>query len=113
MSRDKLTLAALTVGSLYIYSSIIDPLGFVGGWLNVEMGSAYAAPSMQHWCGTDIFGRSVLEKVIKGAEVAMSMVLLWVSLLSPLASHGCSGWVLWGRCRCVCCLVAQHCGFYS
>src|SRR5690606_35270582 len=37
------------------------------------IGPSYAAPAAGYWFGTDIFERSVALKVIKGAEVAMTI----------------------------------------
>jgi ABC-type dipeptide/oligopeptide/nickel transport system permease subunit len=71
--QKKLTVVALAVVLLYTLVALLAHLGLIAGDWNVEVGSSYAAPGMQHWLGTDIFGRSVLAKIIKGTEVAMSV----------------------------------------
>jgi ABC-type dipeptide/oligopeptide/nickel transport system permease subunit len=71
--QKKLTVGALAVVLLYTIVALLAHLGFIASDWNAEVGSSYAAPSMQHWLGTDIFGRSVLAKIIKGTEVAMSV----------------------------------------
>jgi ABC-type dipeptide/oligopeptide/nickel transport system permease subunit len=71
--QKKLTLVAMAVVLLYITVALLAHLGVMASDWNVEVGSSYAAPSMKHWLGTDIFGRSVLAKIIKGTEVAMSV----------------------------------------
>ena len=53
--------------------ALLAHLGLVASAWDVEVGGSYEAPSWQHWMGTDIFGRSVLVKVLKGTEVAMSV----------------------------------------
>ena len=73
MLRNKLTVAALVVVGLYLLVALLAHLGLLASDWNAEVGSSYAAPSLQHWMGTDIFGRSVLAKVIKGTKVAMSV----------------------------------------
>ena len=71
--QKKLTVGALAVVLLYTIVALLAHLGFIASDWNAEVGSSYAAPSVQHWLGTDIFGRSVLAKIIKGTEVAMSV----------------------------------------
>jgi len=73
MLRNRLTLAAMAVVGLYVMVALLAYLGWVAGGWNTEVGGSYEAPSLQHWMGTDIFGRSVLAKVIKGTQVAMSV----------------------------------------
>jgi len=69
----KLTVVALMVVLLYTSVALLAHWGFVAAHWEAEVGDSYAAPSLQHWLGTDIFGRSVLAKVIKSTEVAMSV----------------------------------------
>ena len=71
--QKKLNVAALAVVGLYLVVALLAHLGLIASAWNAEVGSSYEAPSFQHWMGTDIFGRSVLAKVIKGTEVAMSV----------------------------------------
>lgn len=71
--QKKLTVAALAVVGWYLLIALLAHLGLVASDWNAEVGSSYEAPSFQHWMGTDIFGQSVLAKVIKGTEVAMSV----------------------------------------
>ncbi|MGC6482727.1 MAG: ABC transporter permease [Synechococcus sp.] len=40
----------------------------------------YAAPSWQHWCGTDRLGRDVCVRTLQGSGVALQVVLLAVAL---------------------------------
>lgn len=71
--QKKLTVVALVIIFVYTSVALLAHWGLIAGSWNVEVGDSYAAPSMQHWLGTDIFGRSVLAKIIKGTEVAMSV----------------------------------------
>jgi ABC-type dipeptide/oligopeptide/nickel transport system permease subunit len=61
---------------LYTSVALLAHWGLVASQWEAEVGDSYAAPSMQHWLGTDIFGRSVLAKIIKSTEVAMSVGLV-------------------------------------
>ena len=73
MLKNKLTLAALVVVMLYTIVALLSYGGVIAGSWHLEVGSSYAPPGLRHWLGTDIFGRSVLAKLIKGTEVAMSV----------------------------------------
>ena len=44
--------------------------------LTVDYGSMLAAPSWQHWMGTDSFGRDMLTRVIYGARTALAVGFL-------------------------------------
>jgi peptide/nickel transport system permease protein len=41
--------------------------------LTVDYGSMLAAPSWEHWLGTDSFGRDVLSRIIYGARTALAI----------------------------------------
>ncbi len=44
--------------------------------LNVDYGAMLGAPSVEHWMGTDSFGRDVLSRVIYGARTALTVGFL-------------------------------------
>ena len=73
MAKNRLTLIALTVVLGYALVAMLSHWGFMAADWNVEVGTSYEPPSAKHWFGTDIFGRSVVAKVIKSTEVAMSV----------------------------------------
>jgi peptide/nickel transport system permease protein len=41
--------------------------------LTVDYGAMLAAPSLEHWFGTDAFGRDVLSRIIYGARTALAI----------------------------------------
>lgn len=79
--KDRLALAALVIVGLYALVAFLSSVGLLANGWEKEVGSSYQAPSWNCLFGTDIFGRSVLAKTIKGAEVAMSVGLV-VGLVS-------------------------------
>ena len=92
--QKKLTVAALAVVGLYLVVACLAHLGLIASAWNAEVGSSYEAPSFQHWMGTDIFGRSVLAKVIKGTEVAMSVggVVALIAILMGVTLGALAGY---------------------
>ena len=51
--------------------------GIFSGWvapydpLAIDFGSILAAPSLEHWCGTDAFGRDICSRLIYGSRTAL------------------------------------------
>jgi peptide/nickel transport system permease protein len=43
--------------------------------LEIDFGSLLAAPSWDHWCGTDAFGRDILSRLIHGSRTALAIGL--------------------------------------
>lgn len=68
--RFNLVLGGALVGALLILALaglIYTPYSAV----DVDLFSRFAAPSAQHWFGTDEFGRDVLSRILVGAQVSL------------------------------------------
>ena len=84
LKKDKIAVVCLTVVILYAIVAALSALGLVASDWGVEVGASYEAPSMKNWFGTDIFGRSVLSKVIHGTQIAMSVGLISSMIAIPI-----------------------------
>lgn len=73
MAKSKLALVALITVLGYALIASLAYCGLLASNWNIEVGGCYEPPSCKHWLGTDIFGRSVVAKIIKSTEVAMSV----------------------------------------
>jgi peptide/nickel transport system permease protein len=73
LAKDKLALFSLVIVLIYFFIAILSSLGLIAADWSQEVGASNLAPSMEHFFGTDIFGRSVFLKVIRGTQVAMSV----------------------------------------
>lgn len=73
LAKDKLALVSLVIVLIYFLIAILSSMGLIASTWSQEVGASNMAPSMEHLFGTDIFGRSVLQKVIRGTQVAMSV----------------------------------------
>lgn len=73
---DRWALLSVVIFVSYSLIALLCALGIVAGNWSQEIGPSYAEPSLDFIFGTDIFGRSVLDKVLKGAEVAISVGLI-------------------------------------
>ena len=73
LAKDKLALASLVIVLIYFIVALLSSMGLIASTWSQEVGASNMAPSLDHLFGTDIFGRSVLQKVIRGTQVAMSV----------------------------------------
>ncbi|MGK5089587.1 ABC transporter permease [Bdellovibrionota bacterium FG-2] len=84
LKRDRYAMVSLAIVIFYSILAIATKLEWLASPWDGVVGGAYAPPSfdkIELWFGTDIFGRSVLYKVIQGTRIAMS-----VGLVSSLIS---------------------------
>jgi ABC-type dipeptide/oligopeptide/nickel transport system permease subunit len=97
--EDKWAIAALVIVILYSLIAILASFGIVAGNWAQEVGASNLPPSGEHFFGTDIFGRDVLRKVLRGTQVAMSVGLATSLIAIPIGVVlGClagyfGGWV--------------------
>ncbi|MGE0616993.1 MAG: ABC transporter permease, partial [Bacteriovoracia bacterium] len=87
LRRDKFAMLCFAIIVIYAVIAILAKFGIVGAQWDQAIMKGYAPPSGEsylHWMGTDIFGRSVLLKVIHGARVAMSVGLVTCLISIPI-----------------------------
>ena len=84
LKKDKIAVASLVTVLFYALLAILSGLGIIASDWAQEVGPSYAAPSAEYWLGTDIFGRSVLTKVIHGTQIAMSVGLISSFIAIPI-----------------------------
>lgn len=86
LKKDKIAVVCLIVVIMYALVALLSALGLLAaGWAH-EVGPSYAPP-FENWdyiLGTDIFGRSVLTKVIHGTQIAMSVGLISSFIAIPI-----------------------------
>jgi ABC-type dipeptide/oligopeptide/nickel transport system permease subunit len=86
LSKDKVAVISLIIVALYSLVGILAALGIIASDWNQQVGPSYA-PAFENWnyiLGTDIFGRSVLTKVLHGTQVAMSVGLVTSLIAIPI-----------------------------
>lgn len=81
---DKWALASLVVVLVYSLVAVLAGLDIVAADWFKEVGASNLPPSSEHWFGTDIFGRDVFAKVLKGTQVAMSVGLFTALIAIPI-----------------------------
>lgn len=97
--QDKSAVFATAIVVVYILIALASAFGIIASDWAAEVGSSYGKPSSEFLFGTDIFGRSVFQKVIKGTEVAVSIGLVTgvlaviIGLFLGAVSGYFGGWV--------------------
>ncbi len=99
LAKDKWALVSLIIVLLYFIIALLSSVGLLASSWSQEVGASNLAPSMEHLFGTDIFGRSVLQKVIRGTQVAMSvgvaasLIAIPIGVLLGALAGYFGGWV--------------------
>jgi len=73
MTQQPLGAAGLVVIVLMAVCAGLAPLVAPYDPLTVDYGTMLAAPSGEHWLGTDSFGRDVLSRIVYGARTALAI----------------------------------------
>jgi ABC-type dipeptide/oligopeptide/nickel transport system permease subunit len=87
LRRDRMAVVCMAILAIYSLIALSAKFGWIATPWDRNVGAAYAPPSaesLELWFGTDIFGRSVLYKVIHGTRIAMSVGLISSLISMPI-----------------------------
>ncbi|MCM0604592.1 MAG: ABC transporter permease [Xanthomonadaceae bacterium] len=87
ITKDRFALLCFITIVGYGLVAILAKFGMIAMPWDVTVGGSYQAPSLADhhlWLGTDLFGRSVLYKVIHGTRIAMSVGLMTSIIAIPI-----------------------------
>ena len=75
LTKNRLALFGLAILCTLIVTSLLTPFIAPYGYeaQNLELGAT--SPSIQHWLGTDIFGRDMLTRIMYGGRVSLICLL--------------------------------------
>jgi oligopeptide transport system permease protein len=79
--RDRLAVVSLAVIVLVLAAAILAPIIAPYGYADVDLGKTWSPPGPGHLLGTDALGRDVLSRLIYGARVSMSVVLVTLVII--------------------------------
>jgi peptide/nickel transport system permease protein len=93
-SLHPLGLAGLAIIALLIFVALAAPLLTIYDPIAQDMAGRLAAPSADHWLGTDNFGRDVFSRIIYGARTTLYIIMLVSVIVAPLGLliGTCSGY---------------------
>jgi peptide/nickel transport system permease protein len=81
---DKTAMISLIVVVIYTMVALLSAMGIIAADWAKEVGAADLPPSAEHWFGTDIFGRDVFKKVLRGTQIAMSVGVATALISIPI-----------------------------
>jgi ABC-type dipeptide/oligopeptide/nickel transport system permease subunit len=87
LKRDKFAIVCLYIFIFYIVLAVAIRLGLVASDWSKEIASSYAPPASgdwKLWFGADIFGRSVMLKMIYGAYISIFVGLMSTLIAIPI-----------------------------
>jgi len=85
IKKDKIALVSFFIICFYFALAILAKLGLIAtNYAEPNLGPNYAPPSAEFWLGTDIFGRSVLSRVVQGTKTAITIGFLASSVSIPI-----------------------------
>lgn len=87
LKKDHYAIWCTVIIVIYALIAVGAKLGLIATPWDRVVGASYAPPSsgsFELWLGTDIFGRSVMYKVIHGTRIAMSVGLVTAVLSVPI-----------------------------
>lgn len=86
LKASPLTVFCFGIVGMYLLVAILGYMNLVPDF-QVKVGEKYSPPVFGHpslWLGTDVFGRSVVYKLIAGARTAMTIGILAALIMIPL-----------------------------
>lgn len=87
LKEDRWAIVCAGIVVFYLVLTLLSKLGLIGTPWDQVVGPAYQPPSgetFKLWLGTDIFGRSVMYKVIYGTRIAIGVGLVVAALSVPV-----------------------------
>lgn len=76
LKKDKIAVISMVIIAIYSFLALLSISGLIAADWSQAVGESYLAPSSEAWFGTDIFGRSVALKTLKGIEMAIAIGLV-------------------------------------
>src|SRR5246500_5415185 len=65
--------AGLIIMVMFVLAAVLADVICRFNPLDIDSAHALAAPSAQHWMGTDSFGRDVWSRIIHGARISLAV----------------------------------------
>ncbi len=86
LRRSPAAVASAVVIAAYLATGLLALAGVLAPGYAEQVGEAYAAPSWRHPFGLDVLGRSVLDRVIQGARVALIVGFFSTAIAIPIGT---------------------------
>lgn len=82
--RDRIAAAGLIVIAAYVLTALLAATGLLAPGYNESVGPAYTPPGSTYLLGTDFLGRSVWDRLVHGARIALVVGLVSTGIAIPI-----------------------------
>jgi peptide/nickel transport system permease protein/oligopeptide transport system permease protein len=76
LKRNNAAMIGLVMVILFVIVAITAPLLAPQDPYEIDLGSVLQEPSLQHWLGTDYYGRDLMSRVIYGSRISLSVGII-------------------------------------
>jgi len=83
---NRLAYIGIAVAAVFILAAVFAPLIATHDVTAQNLATRYAAPSAQHWFGTDALGRDVFSRVVYGARISLEVGITVVLVSSVIGT---------------------------
>ena len=81
---NRLAYIGIVLAAVFILAALFAPFVATHDVTMQDLAIRYAAPSSQHWFGTDALGRDVFSRVVYGARISLEVGLIVVTVSSVI-----------------------------
>lgn len=75
LAKNKLSFIGLLILVVLVILTLLYPIICKYGYAEIDPMNAYAAPSKEHWFGTDTLGRDIFSRIIYGVRYSLTLGL--------------------------------------
>jgi len=99
LKRDQAAMFGLVIIGILVTVGMLAPLFAPYDPFQVELNDRLIGPSLEHWLGTDHFGRDILSRIIYGARISLevgiiaSSISLMLGMLFGTVAGYYGGWI--------------------
>tara|TARA_B110000444_G_C18843786_1_gene600596 strand:+ start:1944 stop:2852 length:909 start_codon:yes stop_codon:yes gene_type:complete len=73
LKRNKLAIASLVILAFFCITAFLTPMIAPYGYEEQDLLLGASPPSLDHWLGTDIFGRDMLTRIMYGSRISLAV----------------------------------------
>jgi len=83
---NRLTYIGIAIAAVLIIAAVFAPLVATHDVTIINTAMRFAAPSAQHWFGTDALGRDVFSRVVYGARISLEVGIIVVAVSTVIGT---------------------------
>src|SRR4026208_2126230 len=81
---NRLAYIGIAIAAVFVMAAIFAPWAATHDVAAQTLAMRYAAPSAEHWLGTDALGRDVFSRIVFGARISLQVGIIVVAVSSVI-----------------------------